>query len=111
VPIDASAEFDRLAARWRRRRYTLRLFVVGMSPRSVTAIRNLRALCERWLKGRYQLEVIDVYQHPEMAGRAEIIAMPTVVRSSPLPVRRLVGDLTDTRRVLAGLDLPLDATG
>ena len=110
-PIDASAEFERLASRWHRQRYTLRLFVVGMSPRSAMAIRNLRALCERWLKGRYDLEVIDVYHHPELAGQAQIIAMPTVVKSSPLPVRRLIGDLTDTRRVLAGLDLPLETTG
>jgi circadian clock protein KaiB len=109
--VDDSAEFERLAARWNGERYTLRLYVIGMSPISSLAIRCLRAVCEERLKGRYDLEVIDVHQQPELAHEAQLIATPTVVKSSPLPVRRLVGDMTNTLRVLAGLDLPLEATG
>jgi circadian clock protein KaiB len=85
--------------------YRLRLFVTGTTPRSARAIQNIRAICEDYLEGRYHLEVIDIYQHPEYAGAEQIIVTPTLVKQSPLPVRRLIGDLSDTMRVLAGLEI------
>ena len=107
--IDDSAAFERLAASWADQRYTLRLYVTGMTPRSSMAIRCLRSVCEERLQGRYEMEVIDVYQQPELAQEAQLLAMPTMVKYSPPPARRLVGDMTDTARVLAGLDLPFES--
>jgi circadian clock protein KaiB len=85
--------------------YVLRLFVTGMTPRSLDAIARTKAVCEEYLKGRYELEVIDIYLRPELARGEQIVAAPTLVRKLPEPIRRLVGDLSDTDRVLAGLDL------
>jgi circadian clock protein KaiB len=85
--------------------YVLRLIVAGSTPRSLRAISNIRAVCERYLQGRYELEVFDVYQHPEMAESERIIAAPTLIKTLPLPLRQLVGDLSDLDRVLLGLDL------
>jgi len=85
--------------------YVLRLFVTGTSPRAVLAIRNVRALCEEKLSGRHDIEVIDIYRHPELARPDQIVVAPTLVRKLPLPVRRLIGDLAQTKRVLVGLDL------
>jgi circadian clock protein KaiB len=86
-------------------RYVLRLYVTGMAPRSVIAIANLRELCDRYLRGRCDVEIVDVYRHPERAREAHLIAAPTLVRLLPLPVRRLIGDLSDEQRVLASLSL------
>jgi len=89
--------------------YVLRLFVTGTTPRSARAIQNLRGICEEKLQGRYDLEVVDIYQHPEQAKPDQIIVAPTLIKKLPLPVRRLIGDLSDEERVLAGLDiLPRD---
>jgi circadian clock protein KaiB len=85
--------------------YRLRLFVSGSSPRSTRAIQNIRALCEENLHGRYDLEVIDIYQHPEDAKPEQIIVTPTLVRKLPLPLRKIIGDLSDKERVLVGLDI------
>jgi circadian clock protein KaiB len=85
--------------------YLLRLFVTGNTHRSVKAVENIRRICEQHLKGHYDLEVIDIYQQPELAAREQLLAAPTLVKSQPLPMRRMVGDLTDENRVLAGLDL------
>jgi circadian clock protein KaiB len=85
--------------------YVLRLFVTGTTPRSARAIRNIRAICEDHLPGRYDLAVIAIYQHPEDARTAQIIVTPTLVKHTPIPVRKLIGDLSDTNRVLAGLDI------
>lgn len=85
--------------------YLLRLYVAGLTPRSTLAISSLRALCEEHLDGRYQLEVFDLYQQPELARRAQLLAAPTLVKELPLPVRRLIGDLSDQRHVLLGLGL------
>ena len=93
--------------------YQLRLFVTGTTPRSARAIQNIRAICEEYLPNRYDLQVIDIYQHPEQARAAQIVVTPTLVRQLPDPVRRLIGDLSDTARVLAGLDIaprPIPAT-
>ncbi len=87
------------------RDYVLRLFVSGATPRSTQAIANIKEFCETYLKGRYELEVIDIYQQPELARNAEIVATPTLIRKLPLPLRRLVGDLSKHERVLVGLDL------
>lgn len=85
--------------------YVLRLYVSGVTPRSVTAIENIRAICERHLQGRYDLQVIDIYQQPELARSAQIIAAPTLIKQLPVPLRKLLGDLSETERVLVGLDL------
>jgi circadian clock protein KaiB len=85
--------------------YVLRLFVAGSTPRSLRAISNIRAICEQYLQGRYELEVFDVYQQPELAESERIIAVPTLLKTLPLPFRQLVGDLSDLDRVLVGLDL------
>ena len=83
--------------------YVLRLFVTGSTPRSARAIQNIRAICEERLEGRYVLEVIDIYQHPEQVGSDHIVVIPTLVKKLPEPVRKIIGDLSDKERVLAGL--------
>ena len=86
-------------------RYVLRLYVTGMTPRSTRAVENVRTICEEHLHGRYDLEVIDIYQQPTLAKGEQIIAAPTLVKKLPLPLRRVIGDLSNTERVLVGLDL------
>jgi len=85
--------------------YKLRLFVTGASPNSSRAIANLNEVCETYLKGKYELEIIDVYQQPNVAEAEQIIALPLLIKSGPLPVRRLVGDMSDTEKLLRGLGL------
>jgi circadian clock protein KaiB len=85
--------------------YRLRLFVTGTTPRSARAIQNLRTICEEHLRDRYDLEVIDIYQHPEHVKAEQIVVTPTLVKQSPLPIRKLIGDLSDKERVLAALDI------
>ena len=85
--------------------YVLRLFITGTTPRSVRAIANLRRVCDEHLKGAYDLEVVDLYQDPEAAKKYQIIAAPTLVKMLPLPLRKIIGDLANDERVLAGLDL------
>lgn len=86
-------------------RYILRLYVTGQTPRSLRSIENLRMLCEKYLKGQFDLEVIDIYQQPALAAEGQIIAAPTLIKTMPLPLRRLVGDFSDQARVVLGLDL------
>lgn len=85
--------------------YQLRLFITGSTPRSTRAIENLRKICEEKLDGRYELEVIDVYERPETTRDLQIVATPTLVKVLPEPLRRIIGDLSDELKVLAGLDL------
>jgi len=85
--------------------YILRLYVTGQTPRSLQSVENLRALCDKYLPGQFDLEVIDIYQQPAMAAAGQIIAAPTLIKSMPLPLRRLVGDFSDKERVILGLDL------
>lgn len=85
--------------------HILRLYVTGSTPRSTRAIENIRRLLESELPDRYDLEVVDVYQHPEAASEHQILAAPTLIKLLPEPVRRIIGDLSDTERVLRGLDL------
>lgn len=85
--------------------YVLRLYVTGMTPRSSRAIATIKSICEEHLDGRYDLEVIDIYQHPMLARDEQIVATPTLVKKLPKPLRRFIGDLSDEERVLFGLDL------
>jgi circadian clock protein KaiB len=86
-------------------RYILSLFVTGSTPKSLRAIRNIRALCEDRLCGRYELRVIDIYQHPELVKSEEIVVVPTLIKKLPLPLRILIGDLSNMDRMLLGLDI------
>lgn len=85
--------------------YVLRLYVSGTTPRSSTAINNIVAICDRYLKGRYSLEVVDLYQQPERALEADVLAAPTLVKETPAPTRRMVGDMSNTERVLYSLNI------
>lgn len=101
-----AADGGRPSARARAaRRYVLRLYVTGSTPRSTLAIKNLKAICEEHLRGRYQLEIIDVYQRPKLLKDEQIVATPTLIKVLPAPIRRLIGDLSSEERVLFGLDL------
>jgi len=85
--------------------WELRLYVAGQSPRSVTAFSNLKRICEEHLPGRYTIEVVDLVKHPQLAAGDQIVAIPTLVRKLPQPLRKIVGDLRDTQRALVGLQL------
>ena len=92
-------------------KYVLRLFVSGQSPRSILAIENMRKICAEYLSERYTLEVIDIYQHPEACQQEQIVAAPTLIKVLPRPLRRIIGDLSNTEKVLVGLSLrPRTAT-
>lgn len=85
--------------------WELRLYVAGHTTKSVTALANLKKYCEEHLKGRYFIEVIDLLQHPQLAEGDQILAIPTLVRKVPAPIRKIIGDLSNAERVLVGLDL------
>ena len=85
--------------------YELRLYVAGQTPRSMEAFSNLKKICEEHLKGRYSIEVIDLIENPKLASGDQILAIPTLVRKLPEPIRKIIGTLADTERVLIGLDL------
>lgn len=85
--------------------YVLRLYVAGISPRSVRAINNIKQICDEHLRGRYELEVIDIYQQPVLAKGEQIIAAPTLIRELPQPLRKFIGDMSNTEKILVGLDL------
>ena len=99
----ATALSDRTCTR--RGKYVLHLYVTGLTPNSTRAITHIKNLCETHLKGRYDLRIIDIYQKPALAKGEQIIAAPTLIKKLPLPLRRLVGDLSKEDRVLFGLDL------
>ena len=90
-------------------RYILKLYVAGQSAKSVNAVANIKKLCEAHLQGRYVLDVIDLYQQPQLAQGEQIIAVPTLIRKLPSPLRRVIGDLSSTERVLVGLDIRSEA--
>jgi len=115
-PTDRVEDFEKaiLEASGDDQKYVLRLYVTGSTPRSTKAIANLRALCEKHLSGRYDLEVIDIFQQPVLAQGEQIIAAPTLIKELPAPIRKVVGDLSNTDRVLMGLDLkprPIGSSG
>jgi circadian clock protein KaiB len=101
----ATAAFEKALAEPGRPRYALRLYVTGLTPRSTRAIANIKQICEEHLKGRYDLEVIDIYQQPVLAEGDQIIAVPTLIKKLPPPLRQIIGDLSDLERTLIGLDL------
>ena len=102
----STAAFETAVAKEKQdEKYVLRLFVAGTTPGSTRAVAALRMLCDEKLEGRYELEVVDVYQQPGLARDHQILAVPTLVKHLPLPIRRILGDLTDRERVLMGLDL------
>ena len=86
-------------------RYVLRLYITGMTARSARAVKNLQTICDEYLDGRYDLEVIDIYQQPVLTIGEQIIAAPTLIKKLPLPMRRIIGDMSNRERVLLGLDL------
>jgi circadian clock protein KaiB len=85
--------------------WALRLYVAGQSPKSIAAFANLKRLCEEHLAGRYTIEIVDLLEHPQLAAGDQILAIPTLVRKLPEPLRKIVGDLRNTERTLVGLDL------
>jgi circadian clock protein KaiB len=101
----ARAALEKSAAKHSTQRYVLRLYVTGMTPRSTQAIQNIRKICEDHLPGRYDLEVVDIYQHPVLAEGEQIIAAPTLIKKLPLPLRRFIGNMSNTDRILVGMDL------
>jgi circadian clock protein KaiB len=103
MSTDAFAQLDELPENGK---YVLRLYVVGSTPQSSRAITNLKAICETYLKNRYDLTVVDLYQQQDRAQTDQILVAPTLIRYWPLPVRRMIGDLSRVDRVLAALDLP-----
>ena len=90
--------------------YVLRLYVTGTSPRAQVAIANLRRICEQDLRGQYELEIVDVLEHPEIAESEKILATPTLIKQLPPPLRRVIGDLSDKEKVLLGLEVRPDST-
>ncbi len=104
-PSDAHDEFEEALEDSQNTKRILRLYIAGNTPRSTNAILSLRKVCEEHLKGRYELEVIDIYQQPSLARGEQIIAAPTLIKYLPPPLRRIIGDLSKTERLLVGLDL------
>lgn len=103
--IDDSQSLKDSIEKLKTEKYILRLFITGITPQSSRAVANIKKICEAHLKGRYELEVIDLYQQPELAKGEQIIAAPTLIKKLPLPLRRIIGDLSGSERIIAGLDL------
>jgi circadian clock protein KaiB len=103
--LDYSADFETAAAAYANARYVLRLYVTGTTSHSTRAMINIRKICEEHLQGRYDLEVIDIAQNSTLAEGEQIIAAPTLIKKLPLPLRRFIGDMSRTERILLGLDL------
>ena len=101
----STEEFQKAALKQDRAKYVLRLYVTGMTPKSTRTIANVRKLCEEHLTGHYELDVIDIYQQLKLAKGEQIIATPTLIKKLPLPLRKLIGDMSDTERFLVGIDL------
>jgi len=87
------------------KKWNLRLYVAGQTPKSITALANLKRICDEHMNGRYEIEVIDLMENPQLARRDQIVAIPTLVRELPSPLKRIIGDLSNTERVLVGLDV------
>ncbi len=108
--MPAPAAVRRAPAR-ERKEWELRLYIAGKTPRAVTAFENLRRICEEFLPERYHIEIIDLLETPTLAKGDQIVAVPTLVRHLPEPVRKIIGDLSNTERVLVGLDIRERRTG
>lgn len=98
-------DFEIALERSKQDKYILRLYVTGLTTRSTKAITNVKGFCETYLKGRYVLEVIDIYRQPHLAKGEQIIAAPTLIKKLPLPLRKLIGDMSDQEKFLVGIDL------
>ena len=105
TPRDASADFEKALSDKDRSVYLFRLYVTGTTPKSVQAIASVKKICEKYLQGRFELDVIDIYQKPQLTQKDQIVAIPTLVKELPRPLRRIIGDLSDKEKVLVGLDL------
>jgi circadian clock protein KaiB len=104
--VDSTAAFEKaVKGSDENQKYLLRLYVTGFTPKSQHAIANVKRICEEHLKGRYELEVVDIYQQPALARGEQIIATPTLIKKLPVPLRRFIGDMADTEKILFGLDL------
>jgi circadian clock protein KaiB len=101
----STEEFEKAVALRDRAKYVLRLYVTGMTPKSTQAIANVRKLCKQYMEGCYELKVIDIHQQPKLAKGEQIIATPTLLKKLPLPLRRLIGDMSDAEKFLVGIDL------
>jgi circadian clock protein KaiB len=101
----SSDDFDQTISKRHKDKYILRLYITGATSRSILAITNLKKICKEYLEGRYELEVIDLFQHPSVAKDAQIIAAPTLIKELPLPFRRIIGDMSNKDKVVLGLDL------
>jgi len=101
----STAEFDMSISESGKEKYILRLYITGTTSRSVLALTNLKRICEEYLEGRYELEVIDLYKLPRLAKDEQIIAAPTLIKKLPIPFRRIIGDMSNLEKVLLGLDL------
>ena len=104
-PQDATAAIEMAIRKTEVVNYVLRLYVSGMTPNSLKAIENVRKICAEHLEGRYQLDIIDIYQQPIFAKEGQIIATPTLVKELPLPLRKFIGDMSKTEKILLGLDI------
>jgi circadian clock protein KaiB len=102
---DATKDFELALQETAKGNYVLRLYVSGMTPNSTKAIENVRKICEEHLEGRYELEIVDIYQRPIFAKEGQIVAAPTLVKELPLPLRKFIGDMAQTERILLGLDV------
>jgi circadian clock protein KaiB len=102
---DSTAAFEEALAKKEDNKYVLRLYVAGMGPKSIQAINNIKHIFEEYAPGKYELEVIDIYQHPVFAKEGQIVAAPTLIKELPPPLRKLIGSMSDTERVLRGMDL------
>jgi circadian clock protein KaiB len=103
MPVEKSK--PRAGSKRTQKAYELRLYVAGQTPKSLAAFANLKKLCEQHLAGQYEIEVIDLLKHPQLASGDQILAIPTLVRKLPAPIKKIIGDLSNTERVLVGLDL------
>lgn len=101
----STEDFDLTISETDKDKYILRLYISGITSRSVLAMENLKKICEEYLEGRYELEVIDLYKKPRLAKDEQIIAAPTLIKKLPLPFRRIIGDMSNKEKVLIGLDL------
>ena len=102
---DSTEEFEKALEECPEVRYTLRLFVAGMTPKSQRAIEAVKELCDTELQGRIDLEIVDIYQQPELVKDEQVLAAPTLIKKLPLPLRRIIGDMSDKERLIVGLDL------
>jgi circadian clock protein KaiB len=102
---ESAEEFEKSLQATGKEKYVLQLFVTGMTPRSIKAIENIRKICEENLQGRYELEVIDIYQQPQYAKQEQILAAPTLIKRLPLPLRKFIGDMSDKEKIRIGLNL------